>query len=124
MLGNLFERSKCDTAFRELEKRLISSPILSFSKDERFILDFDASNHGIGAVLSQVQDGIEKVIAYFSRVLSKTEKNYCVTCRKLLAVVKSMKSFHHYLYGNKFRIDPISLRWLLSFKNLEGQLTR
>jgi len=63
---------------------------------------------------------------YFSRVFNKLEKNYCVTRRELLAIVESLKSFHHYLYGNRFivRTDHISLRWLMSFKNLEGQLAR
>jgi len=58
-----------------LKKRLISSPILSFPKEDgQFILDTDASNHGIGAVLSQIQEGGERVITYYSRV-SKTERN-------------------------------------------------
>lgn len=123
-----FEWTKtCNEAFEKLKRKLISSPILSFpEKFGEFVLDTDASNHGIGAVLSQIQNGSEKVIAYFSRVLSKTEKNYCVTRRELLAMVESMKSFHHYLYGRKFliRTDHISLRWLMSFKDLEGQLAR
>ncbi|XP_077277424.1 uncharacterized protein LOC143905721 isoform X1 [Temnothorax americanus] len=74
----------------------------------------------------QFQGKEERVIAYFSRVLSKTERNYCVTRRELLAVVDSVKSFRHYLYGRKFlvRTDHVSLRWLMSFRNLEGQLAR
>ncbi|KMQ85704.1 krab-a domain-containing protein [Lasius niger] len=68
---------QCEAAFKELKKRLVSSPILSFPRDEgQFILDTDASNHGIGAVLSQVQDGTERVIAYFSRVLRPTIFHY------------------------------------------------
>ena len=51
-----------------------------------FILDTDASGKTIGCVLSQVQDGKEKVIAYGSRALSRQECNYCVTDRELLAV--------------------------------------
>lgn len=67
-------------AFEKLKHSLISSPILSFLKETgKFILDTDASNHGIGVVLSLVQDGMERVIAYFSRVLNKSERNYCVT---------------------------------------------
>jgi len=55
--------------FKELKERLISLPILTFPKgDRQFILDTDASNHGIGAVLSQIQEGKEKVIAYYSKV--------------------------------------------------------
>lgn len=103
----------------------MSFPILSFPMETGdFILDTDASNHGLGAVLSQIQDGKKKVLAYFSRVLNKSKRNYCVTRRELLAIVESLKTFHHYLYGQKFtiRTDYISLRWLMSFKDLEGQL--
>lgn len=126
-LAKFIWTDQCEMAFRELKRRLISSPILSFPKSEgQFILDTDASNHGIGAVLSQKQDGVEKVIAYFSRVLSRSERNYCVTRRELLAIIDSLKNFHHYLYGKKFvvRTDHISLRWLMTFKNLEGQMAR
>ena len=77
-------------------------------------------------MLSQFHGKEEKVIAYFSRVLSKSERNYCVTRRELLAVIDSVKSFHHYLYGRKFlvRTYHVSLRWLMSFRNLERQLAR
>ena len=51
-----------------------------------FILDTDASGKTIGCVLSQAQDGKEKVIAYGSRALSRQERKYCVTDRELLAV--------------------------------------
>jgi len=61
-------------------RSLISSSILAFPKEDRqFILDTDASNHGTGAILSQIQEEKEKVIAYYSKVFSKTERNYCVT---------------------------------------------
>jgi len=54
---------------------------------------------------------------------TKAEKNYCVTRRELLAVVESLKIFYHYLYGRRFqiRIDHISLRWLISFRDLNLQ---
>jgi len=96
---------KCQNAFDNLKRLLTSTSILSFPKGYgEFVLDTDASNIGVGAVLSQVQEGEERVIAYFSRVLSKTERNYCVTRRELLAIVNSVKFFHHYLYGRKFLI--------------------
>ena len=118
---------QCQKAFEALKRVLTSSPILSFPSEKgEFILDTDASNHGIGAVLSQVQDKRETVIAYFSRILNKAKRNYCVARRELLAVVDSIKSFHHYLYGQKFliRTDHASLRWLISLRNLEGRLAR
>ena len=91
-----------------------------------FILDTDASGVGIGAVLSQKQGGTERVVAYYSRVLTKSERNYCVTRRELLAVIDAIKHFHTYLYGAKFlvRTDHGSLCWLVNFKNLQGQNCR
>ena len=90
-------------------------------------MDTDASDSGIGAVLSQVQDdGTERVIAYASRTLSKAERRYCVTRRELLAAIVFIRQFRSYLLGNKFtlRTDHGSLRWLWNFKQPEGQLAR
>ena len=92
----------------------------------QFILDADASGVATGAVLSQVQAGIARVIAYFCRALKKAERNYCVTSREHLAIVGGVRHFHSYLYGRKFlvRTDHGALRWLLGFKDLKGQLAR
>ena len=119
--------SDCTQAFEELKSALSSAPILSYPRpNEEFILDTDASNFGIGGVLSQIQDGHERVIGYFSKVLSKPERNYCVTRKELLAVVKSVEHFHKYLYGRRFllRTDHAALMWLLRFKSPEGQVAR
>ena len=67
------------------------------------MLDTDASDQGIGAVLSQVQsDGQERVVAYASRLLSKSERRYCVTRKELLAVIVFLCHFRQYLLGRKF----------------------
>jgi len=65
-----------------------------------YILDMDASAQNVGAVLSQVQEGREVVVAYYSKSLSPTEQNYCTTHKELLAVTKSVKHFRPYLYGS------------------------
>ena len=120
--------NECQTAFEEIRRRLVTAPILAFPDYERaFILDTDASDIGIGAVLSQVQeDGSERVIAYVSRVLTKPEQRYCVTRRELLAVVTFVQHFRPYLLGRHFllRTDHGSLTWLSNFKEPEGQLAR
>ena len=73
-----------DRAFNELKQRLISAPILGMPRDEgTYYLDTDASNLGLGAVLSQEQDGHEVVLAYASRTLTRAEKNYDVTRQEL-----------------------------------------
>ena len=106
---------------------LTTSPILAYpQRDVDFILDTDASKSAIGAVLSQEQDGKERVIAYASKTLNRAEENYCVTRRELLAIVTFLKHFRHYLYGQRVRVrtDHSALKWLLNFKNPEGQLAR
>ncbi|GBN00149.1 hypothetical protein AVEN_77791-1 [Araneus ventricosus] len=84
----------------------------------------DAGYEGIEAILSQNIGNKERVIAYFSKSLGKPERNYCVTRKELPAIVKSIEHFHHYPYGQKFllRTDRASLRWLLNFKEPEGQI--
>ena len=63
------------------------------------MLDCDAGDQGIGAVLLQEQDGAERVIAYGSRRLSKSQKNYSTTKKELLACVVFVQEFSHYLKG-------------------------
>jgi dUTPase len=114
-------------AFTKLKEALVNAPILSYPNDKGLmVLDTDASNDGLGCVLSQVQNDHERVLAYGSRSLSKEERNYCVTRKELLAVVHFVKQFRQYLLGRKFliRTDHSSLRWLLRMKNTEGQLAR
>ena len=94
-----------------------TAPVFSYpDSTAEFILDTDASNHGIGAVLSQVKDGFKHPVAYVSRTLAKVEGNYCVTRKELLVV----------LQGPKFRIrtDDAPLRTVLKVKEPEGQLAR
>ncbi|GBN57088.1 Transposon Ty3-I Gag-Pol polyprotein [Araneus ventricosus] len=108
-------------------KALTTSPVLTYPRtDKEFILDTDASNEEIGAVLSQKIGNEECVNAYFSKSLGKPERNYCVTRKELLAIVKSIEHFYHYLHGRKIllRTDHASLRWLLIFREPEGQISR
>lgn len=118
---------ECDHAFQDLKACLINSPVLAFQKcSGTFVLDCDASSHALGGVLSQLQDGEEKVIAYASRTLNPAQRQYCTTKRELLAVVTFMKHFKHYLFGQKFiiRTDHAPLIWLRNFKEPEGLIAR
>lgn len=71
-----------------------------------FYLDVDASGVGIGAVLAQYQKNRERVISYESRALSRSEKNYCITEKELLAVVYFVQYFRQYLLGRRFTVKP------------------
>ena len=116
-------------AFDFLKSSLCNPPILSYPTDDGvYILDTDASNYGIGAVLSQLQGSSseEKVIAYASKTLQPSQRAYCTTKKELYAMVYFVKHFRHYLLGRRFvvRTDHASLLWLLNFKNPEGILAR
>jgi len=119
--------SDCEPAFVPLKNALISSPIIAMPNDaDPFLLDTDACDVSIGAMLSQVPNGVERVIAYASRSLSKPERNYCVTKKELLAIVCYTKTFRQYLLERQFviRTDHSALQWLRTTPEPMGQQAR
>ena len=110
----------CQKAFDTLKESQIQAPILGFPNAQyQYFLDCDASSAAIGAVLSLLQNGQERVIAYFSKTMNKAHCQDCVTRRELLAIVESVKFFHQYLYGGSFIVRTVycSIQWLRNFKN-------
>lgn len=110
-----------------IKRHLTNAPILAFPQlDVPFILDTDACDSGLGAVLSQVQGGKERVIAFAARALTKAERNYSTTRKELLALVWGSERFETYLYGRRFlaRTDHNALQWLRNFKNPKDQVAR
>ena len=115
-------------AFRELQRRMQEAPILKHPDFERtFIIDVDASKHGVGGVLSQVfDDGREHPVSYFSKKLSSAESIWGSTDIEAIGVLMVLDEFRPYIYGSKFvlRTDNIgvSLAWLR--KQTKGKLAR
>ena len=104
------------SAFNTLKEKLSSPPILAYADFSKpFLLNTDASSDGLGAVLYQVQDGQEKVIAYASRGLRNSERHYPAHKLEFLSLKWSVtEKFHDYLYGNQFEVrtdnNPLYLR--------------
>lgn len=114
-------------AYDILKTALQTAPVLTLpNATDQFILDTDASDLAIGAELIQVQNGKERVVAYGSFTLSPAQRRYCTTRKELLAVVRFVQHFRHYLLGREFvvRTDHSSLQWLINFKEPQGQLAR
>ena len=90
------------------------------------ILDTDTSAVAVGVVLSQVVDGVERPIAFYSRIMNSYQMNYCPTRRELLAVIAALQHFRHYLLRTHviLRTDHHSLKWFKTFKRPEGILAR
>ena len=118
----------CQDAFESLKEQLISSPILGFpNTDKDYVLYTDASDVGIGAVLTQGDDnGTEKVISFASKAFSSSEKNWTTTEKEAFAVVWSLQYFHPYVYGRHVTVftDHRALQWLKAMKHPNGKLAR
>ena len=73
-------------AFEQLKSHLSFAPVLAAPQSDGInVLDVDASDTGVGAVLQQQQEGQLKVIAFASRLFDKAERSYCTTRKELLA---------------------------------------
>ena len=113
---------ECTKAFVELKSRLTQAPILAFPQfmadAAPFLLQTDASAVGLGTVLEQ--GGC--VIAYASRALTQSEKQYSTIQNECLAAVYAMKQFRHYLLGRPFQlVTPCTIT--MAFCAKDGRLT-
>jgi len=107
----------CDDAFRRLKRALTTAPVLVLPDGSKpFVVYTDACGTGLGAVL--MQEG--RVIAYGGRQLRVHEKNYPTHDLELAAIVFALKSWRHYLLGERFELftDHKSLKYLFSQKDL------
>ncbi|CAM4964110.1 unnamed protein product [Rotaria socialis] len=122
----------CQNSFETLRQRLIEAPIISYPQfDQPFILQLDASDVGLSAILAQKlidQDGKarEHVIGYASRTLSASERKYSPTERECLAIVYGCNYYRPYIEGTRFTAitDHKALKWLHSTKDLNSRLAR
>jgi len=88
-------------AFKELRKQFLQQPVLQMvDQDKPFELECDASAFATGAVLLQRDsNGDKHPVAYFSKALNPAERNYHVSDQELLAIIRALKEWRHYLEG-------------------------
>ena len=114
-------------AFQTLKGILCSEPLLQYPDFKKgFIVTCDASSTGIGSVLSQGPLGRDLPVAYASRVLTKSEKNYSTIERELLAITWGCKQFRQYIWGRKFTIvtDHKPLTWIFRMNDPHSRIMR
>ncbi|CAF3331006.1 unnamed protein product [Rotaria socialis] len=122
----------CQQAFDYLRQLLIQAPIVAYPQfDKPFVLQLDASDVGLSAILAQKlidEDGVQRehVIGYASRTLSSSERHFSATERECLAIVYGCNHFRPYLEGVRFTIvtDHKALKWLHHTKDLNSRLAR
>ena len=123
---NLIWSSEHSAAVDTLKAILASPPFLTQPDwDLPFYVGTDASNSGIGAVLYQKIDGKPVYIAMMSKALTRGQKNYPATKKELLAIVRAVTHFRHWLWGRPFEVftDHMSLVYLFSNKSENTMLT-
>ena len=117
-----------EAAFKKLQSLLITTPILTVANPAKpYTLQTDASERGVGAVLSQTdEEDDEHAVAYASRKLLPREVNYSTIEKECLAIVWALQFFHTYFYDQTFVVqtDHRPLAWLHRMRNTNLRLTR
>ncbi|XP_064475377.1 uncharacterized protein LOC135389242 [Ornithodoros turicata] len=116
-----------EEAFRSLSQAIADTAKLWLPDlNKPFVMQTDASDYGLGAVLLQEHDGGLCPVGFASRTLSPAEMNYSVTEKECLAVMFGLKKFDMYLDGTTFTIqtDHQALSWLQRLKKPSGRLAR
>ncbi|KAK9701510.1 Integrase core domain [Popillia japonica] len=117
--------AEADKALQAIKHSLTTAPVLA-SPDytKPFVINCDASDTGVGAVLYQTIDGVEHPIAYMSKNLNKCQRKYSTTEKELLAVLVAVEKFRSYVEGTRFTVvtDHHSLIWLSKLSNPTGSL--
>ena len=105
----------------------MDAPVLGYPDDkDPYTLTTDASLTGIGAILTQKKGTEDRVIAYASKTLSKSQPKYSATKRELSAIVHFNQHFKKYLLGQHFLIitDQRALVRIDSFKQPDAMIAR
>ena len=105
-------------AFEDLKSKLLDHPVVQLPNPQKdFILETDASRVAVGAVLKQRFEDtqLEHPVAFFSRALTGTERNYSAYELEMYAVVRAAEHFRIYLLGKEFllRTDHMALKNIL-----------
>jgi len=96
----------CQTSFKALKRAFTSAPTLvHWDPDSLMIVETDASDHALAAILSTQVDSIVYLIAFHSRAFLSMELNYDVHDKELLAIFKAFKKWQHYLEGTPAPVE-------------------
>jgi len=88
-------------AFRELKERFMKEPVLAAPDlDKKMRMEVDASDYATGGVLSmECKDGLWRPVAFLSKSLNETERNYEIHDKEMLAIIRGLEAWRHLLEG-------------------------
>ena len=114
-------------AFDDLKKAFTSAPILRIpTDDDPFRLETDASDFALGATLSQLDpnDNLYHPVAFYSKSLNVHERNYEIYDKELLAIIRALEEYRHYLEGHPKKFEIWSDHENLTYFKEPQKLTR
>lgn len=114
---------EAERALDELKSVLTSSPVLANPRyDIPFIIETDASQLAVGAALLQEHPEGKRIVAYYSKKLTSTQRKYAATEKECLAVLLAVENFRHYVEGTTFTVitDAKSITWLFTITAANG----
>ena len=105
-----------EKAFKELKKRFTEEPVLAAPDiDKKMRMEVDALDYAIGGVLlMECEDGLWRPVAFLSKLLNETERNYEIHDKEMLAIIRGLEAWRHLLEGAQYKFEV----WT-DHKNLE-----
>ena len=96
-----------EEVFRELKEWFIKEPVLAAPDlDKKIRMDVDVSDYAIGGVLlMECEDGLWRLVAFLSKLLNETERNYEIHDKEMLAIIQGLENWRHLLEGAHFKFE-------------------
>jgi len=119
-----------ERAFKELKERFTKKPVLAAPDiDKQMRMEVDASDYATGGVLSmECEDGLWRPVAFLSKSLNETERNYEIHDKEMLAIIRGLEAWRHLLEGaqSKFKIwtDHKNLEYFMKAQKLNRRQAR
>ena len=121
---------KQEEAFKELKKRFTEEPVLAAPDiDKKIRMEVDASDYTMGGVLSmECGNGLWRPVAFLSKSLNETERNYEIHDKEILAIIKGLEAWRHLLEGAQYKFeiwtDHKNLEYFMKVQKLNRRQTR
>ncbi|KIN99403.1 hypothetical protein M404DRAFT_30463 [Pisolithus tinctorius Marx 270] len=122
--------SREQQAFDALKLAFTTAPVLAFpDQDREFCLETDASDFATGAVLSvKCEDDLWRPVAFYSHSMSPPERNYQVFDKEMLAIIRALETWRHYLEATPYQFeiwtDHANLQYFMKAQNLDRRQAR
>ena len=119
-----------EEAFKELKKRFTEEPVLVAPDiDKKMRMEVDASDYAMGGVLSmECGDGLWRPVAFLSKSLNETERNYEIYDKEMLAIIRGLEAWRHLLEGAQYKFeiwtDHKNLEYFMKVQKLNRRQAR